>query len=362
MGGRRVGMGRMDGATADAVPHGGSLEEAGLRFPAAPRPLIDLSTGINPVPYPLAPPTAAAITRLPEPGALRLLQQRAALAYGAADPAMVVAAPGTQLLISLLPHLLPQSAVGVLEPTYAEHAAAWRGAGAAVHPAASLADLVRHPAAVLCNPNNPDGRRHDPAALLAVAARLRLLVVDEAFADFEPGVSLVPHLAAAAASAGAVVVLRSFGKAYGLAGLRLGFAVAAPGLAARLRAALGPWAVSGPALGAGLQALADPAWHAGAARRLRADAARLDALLAAAGCRLLGGTALFRLVAARPGMADALGRRGVIVRTWAARPGVLRFGIPAPADWDRVAAALHAAKQGTAGPEQGAAPFLHGPR
>ena len=151
--------------------------------------------------------------------------------------------------------------------------------------------------AVLCNPNNPDGRVLPRATLLALADRLAArggwLVVDEAFADLEPpDVSLVPSLPHPA-----IVVLRSFGKPYGLAGLRLGFALAPRALLARLRAVLGPWPVSGPAIAIGIAALRDAAWRAAAAERLRADAARLDAALAAAGLRLLGGTRLFRLAA-----------------------------------------------------------------
>ncbi|MGI4954476.1 MAG: threonine-phosphate decarboxylase CobD [Janthinobacterium lividum] len=317
------------------IVHGGSLEAAALAFPGAPQPFIDLSTGINPVPYPYAPVPPAAYARLPEPGALLALQAAAARAYGMADPAMVVAAPGTQILISLLPLLLPQDSVAVLGPTYAEHAAAWRNGGARVVEVAGAAVLEGH-AAVLCNPNNPDGRRLEPAAVLALAERVRLLVVDEAFADLEDSVSVAPHVRPG------MVVLRSFGKAYGLAGVRLGFALAEPALAARLRRALGPWAVSGPALSIGMQALADAGWRAQAARRLRADGARLDGLLRAAGGRIVGGTLLFRLVehAEAAVLADRLGAHGVMVCRFAGRPPLLRLGLPAPPDWPRVSRAL----------------------
>ena len=194
-------------------------------------------------------------------------------------------------------------------------------------------------ALVLCNPNNPDGRRIPAPDLLALAARHALLVVDEAFADFEPQDSLAPHLPLPA-----VVVLRSFGKAYGLAGLRLGFALAEPALAARIRAALGPWAVSGPALHVGAAALADAAWLHGAGHRLRADAAALDRTLAAAGLRVTGGTSLFRLVET-PGAAawaERLGRAGILVRSFDEAPTRLRFGIPSGTDLQRLAAALTA--------------------
>ncbi len=117
-----------------------------------------------------------------------------------------------------------------------------------------------------------------------------MLIVDEAFADFDGADdSLAPALPASGA-----VVLRSFGKAYGLPGLRLGFAIASPDIAKPLRAALGPWPVSGPAIAIGARALSDLAWAAATRARLGGERTRLDALLEEAGWRVLGGTRLFR--------------------------------------------------------------------
>ena len=325
--------------TTPPLEHGGALEAARRLFPGAPEPLLDLSTGINPVPYPLPALTAEAFTRLPEQGALERLQQAAALAYGAADPAMVVAAPGTQLLISLLPRLLPQPRVAVLGPTYGEHAAAWRAAGTPVTEADEFGSLAGHQAVVLCNPNNPDGRRHPRAALAELAGRVRLLVVDEAFADLEPddlgAASLLP--------CPGLLVLRSFGKTYGLAGLRLGFAMASVPMAQALRTALGPWAVSGPALLAGTQALTDRAWRNATMTRCTADAARLDAMLETAGLRVIGGTRLFRLAESPEAVAwfGRLGTQGIMVRRFREAPARLRFGLPGTVeDWWRLEAAL----------------------
>ena len=319
-----------------AMAHGGGLIAARARFPLAPKPWIDLSTGINPLPYPVPSLPPEACHRLPEPEEVRRLEAAAAQAYGVADPRTVVAAPGTQILISLLPHLLRPSRVAVVGPTYAEHAAAWTAAGSTVSTVPGVASVVSEPAAVLCNPNNPDGRRTRVADLLALAARVGVLVVDEAFADLEePGLSLAPVLPANA------VVLRSFGKTYGLAGLRLGFAVASLPTARTIRNALGPWAVSGTAVALGTAALSDPAWLHVTCTRLQADAARLDDLLTQAGLRILGGTLLFRL-AQHTGAAaifDGLGQSGILVRRFDAEPSWLRFGIPGDG-WDRLAAAL----------------------
>ncbi len=321
--------------------HGGRLEAARRHWPDAQEPWIDLSTGINPVPYPVPALSPALLARLPEPDALAALEAEAAKAFGCGTPASTVAAPGTQALIGLLPLLRPVFGVAVLGPTYAEHAACWAAAGHSVRTVASPDALGEAEVAVLCNPNNPDGRVVARAALLALADRLAArggwLVVDEAFADLEPlELSLVPLLPHPA-----IVVLRSFGKPYGLAGLRLGFALAPPALLPRLRAALGPWPVSGPAITIGTAALRDAVWRAAAANRLRADAARLDATLMA-GLRIAGGTCLFRL-ATHPqagAIADALGRAGILVRRFSEQPGWLRFGLPAARDWPRLESAF----------------------
>ncbi len=319
--------------------HGGRLIAARLNFPKAPEPFIDLSTGISPAPYPLPPLPAACFTRLPEPEEERALQQTACERYGLGSPDLVAAAPGTQALIQTLPRLFPATRVGVLSPTYAEHQAAWPTAV----PVATAEALADFDVGVLCNPNNPDGRIVPAPKLLsladALARRGGFLLVDEAFADFSPGVSVAPALPHPG-----LVVLRSFGKAFGLAGLRLGFMLADAPLAARMRAALGPWAVSGPALLVGRLALSDTAWVTEAAARAHKDAARLDGILQDAGLTLVGGTALFRLARthAASRVANHLGEAGILVRTFEAQPEWLRFGLPgAPAEWDRLQAALN---------------------
>jgi cobalamin biosynthetic protein CobC len=320
------------------LPHGGQLTAARRQFPGAPEPFIDLSTGINPIAYPLPGLPPDLWHRLPELETLATLQRAASTAYRVADPAMVVAAPGTQILISLLPHLLQHDAATILAPTYGEHRAAWHNAGAQTQEVSTPADLPNSGAVILCNPNNPDGRRIDPASLLTLADALShrggILIVDEAFADFDPALSIAPALPHPA-----LLVLRSFGKAYGLAGLRLGFALTAPALAHRLRTALGPWAVSGPAATIGTVALANEPWRREAAARLTRDATRLDALLETAGLEIRGGTTLFRLASSliAPALFDRLGAAGILVRRFDANPTWLRFGLPAdqPA-WDRL--------------------------
>jgi cobalamin biosynthetic protein CobC len=323
------------------VWHGGDLDEAQNLFPGAPGPWIDLSTGINPIAYPMPALPSRSFERLPSPAAHRDLERAAAGAYRVAGAGDVVAAPGTQVLISLLPRLLPRSRVAVLGPTYAEHQRAWRQAGHSVSEIGSLDQADDADVVVAVNPNNPDGRLLDRRTLLSLAEGLRgrggWLVADEAFADFDGGETLVPHLPENA------VVLRSFGKTYGLAGLRLGFAIAPPRLAAPLREALGPWAVSGPAIEAGRLALRDREWLAAAKGARAADASRLDGLLASLADAPPRGTILYRLMESRraPDLFAHLGRRGIWVRRFAHDPRLLRFGLPGSEEaWSRLEAAL----------------------
>lgn len=324
----------------ETIWHGGDLATAKALFPAAPEPWIDLSTGINPFPYPLPALPLSLWQRLPGAREEAALLAAARSAYRVLPESGIVAAPGTQILIELLPCLVPEARVAVLGPTYGEHALAWRKAGAEVREIADLAEAGDANVVVVVNPNNPDGRVVDIAALAALAgslaARRGLLVIDEAFADLQPGVSLVPALPAGA------LVLRSFGKAYGLAGLRLGFAIGEARHVEALRGMLGPWAVAGPALQIGAQALADTVWLAAQGRARAADAGRLDAALAPHG-RIVGGTALYRLLEtpAAPALFGRLGRAGIYVRRFRHDRSRLRFGLPGDeTGWSRLAAAL----------------------
>ena len=332
--------------------HGGRLAEARRLFPGAPEPLVDLSTGINPRPYPIPDIPPHWLTRLPEPDDLAALQTVAAAAYGVTDTAMVVAAPGTQILIDLLPRLWPAGSVAVLGPTYAEHRAAWMRVGCAVTEVQNLAELRSAPVAVICNPNNPDGRRIPRSDVVALADLLAerggFVLVDEAFADLEPP----PITVAAALPHRGLLILRSFGKTYGLAGLRLGFGLASPANASAIRDALGPWAVSGVAIGIGRQALADQPWLAKTAQACANAVERLDIMLTQAGIRVVGGTRLFRLgeCASAETVFRHLGRAGVFVRRFAEHPCWLRFGLP---DDERAWTRLETALTSVAGRDAG---------
>ncbi|GLH79360.1 threonine-phosphate decarboxylase [Bradyrhizobium sp. SSBR45G] len=326
----------------EAIVHGGDLDGVSLRYPDAPQPWIDLSTGINPVPYPIPGIPPASWARLPTGDDDRALRAAAAMRYGVASPDAIVAAPGTQAVLQILPRLRPRSTVAVLAPTYQEHALCWRRCGHRVLLVEDLDACADADIVVVVNPNNPTGRLLPRDTLIGLAARLRrrdgLLVVDEAFADLYPA-----DASLAAALPPVTIVLRSFGKVYGLAGVRLGFAIGSDDIVQQLRDELGPWAVSGAALAIGTTALTDDSWLHETRARLATDCLRLDALLGQAGCTAVGGTPLFRLVTAAgaPDIADRLARHGIHVRRFPAHPRWLRFGLPGrEADWQRLAQAL----------------------
>ncbi len=321
------------------LEHGGRLLRAARTYGIAPADWLDLSTGISPFAWPVPPIPAAAWARLPddEDG----LVEVAKTYYGA--PQLLPVA-GSQAAIQILPLLRSMSQVGIIAPGYNEHAHAWRRAGHHVIELAAEELLARSDEVdviVLIHPNNPGGDRFDPATLLATHARLAVrggwLIVDEAFMDATPHDSLCLH----SANAG-LIVLRSVGKFFGMAGARSGFVCAHASLLDAARERLGPWAVSGPARYALRHALADVGWHTQARTRLQACSARLASLLTRHGIAPTAGCAFFQWWRSdRAGdMHRALAEQGILTRLFD-RPHSLRFGLPEDdAAFERLDAAL----------------------
>ncbi|WP_010161745.1 aminotransferase class I/II-fold pyridoxal phosphate-dependent enzyme [Sphingomonas sp. PAMC 26617] len=345
--------------------HGGRVEAARAAFGGAD--WIDLSTGIAPWAWPVAG-VDPGWERLPEPGAIAALEAAAAAAFGVADPTQVVAVPGTDLAMRVLAPLLGAKRPSVVRPGYAGHLAAWPGAVAvsadsvdAVGHAPSLP--IRHPGPVpgstvprdprpgdthpggprakpgvtvgvggggalndadllvLASPANPDGRVTDPALLRTLATTMTV-VVDEAYAD--PAPALCPH------ASDRLIMLRSFGKFYGLPGVRLGFVVAGQDLATRLRTLLGDWPVSSAAVAIGTAAYRDDGWRQAQASRIAETGTLLDEVLRDAGLDLIGHAPLFRLIACKAAtrLFETLARHAILTRPFADQPDRLRIGLP----------------------------------
>ena len=311
----------------DAPDHGGGVDAAAATFGGARDDWIDLSTGINPVPYPLPGFGMRDWATLPDARATAALQDAARRFWNIPPSAAVLAAPGASSLIARIPALWPGGTVCIRDPVYNEHGRAFAAAGWTV------GQQVGAKAQVLVHPNNPDGRLW---ATSDVAGDL--CIIDESFCDVTPAHSLM-----ALANRPGVIILKSFGKFWGLAGMRLGFAIGDPGLIGRLGRMLGPWPVSGPALATGALALQDMAWADAARARLAADAARLDGLVTAVGPTLLGGTSLFRLYDTEDAvdLQHRLARHQIWSRTFPYSSRWLRLGLPgSDADWARLSGAM----------------------
>lgn len=322
-------------APGQPIAHGGDISAAEAIFGKPENGWLDLSTGINPNPYPLANIPPDFLSQLPGNDHMESLLGQARKYYQVAKDAHIVAAPGSQALVGLVPKIFSPNSVSILGPTYAEHEKCWLKAGHSLMDAGSTCEQAAGVAnyAVVVNPNNPTGAIHQVDGLLGLAhemhARGGALVVDEAFCDVAPELSLCPH-----ADKPGLVILRSFGKFFGLGGVRLGFAITNSRTAELIESALGPWAVSGPAMWAGISAFGDEKWIAQNKKQLRGNSEKLNELLKTSGMEIIGGTDLFCL-AAHPNaneIYERLGRKGILTRPFVENPNWLRFGSPANED------------------------------
>lgn len=296
---------------------------------------LDLSTGINPVGWPVPELPASCWQRLPEKD--DDLTRAAELYYGSSH---LLPIAGSQAAIQLLPRLCQKSRVGMLQTSYVEHAEAWRRAGHEVVPLSvqSIEQLIPSlDVLLLVNPNNPTGERFTAAQLTQWREQLNehdgWLVVDEAFMDAESEQSLV-----SCCGDEGLVVLRSLGKFFGLAGIRVGFVFAWPLLLQRIARELGPWHVSGPAREVARLALLDRKWQRATRVRLQGDSQRLVMLLSESGFSPSGGTPLFHYIVHHDAsyLHKVLAQQGVFTRLFS-NPTALRFGLPgSESEWQRL--------------------------
>ncbi len=322
--------------------HGGALDHMRREFPESKEPWIDLSTGINPWPWPVQAPDLTSLNHLPSSTTFRECKAVMAKAFAAPLEA-VLPAPGSEILIRLLPTLINAKTVAILDPSYGDHCRAWQLAGANVLQTADpLAEADSADVVVVCNPNNPDGRTFSIADLerarKCLAKRGCWLIVDEAYVDISPELSMAENV-----GQGGLIVFRSVGKVYGLAGLRLGALIAPEPIVNAMSELLGVWSLPEATLSIGADLYRDAEWLEHTKVRLSAARRRLDQILVSAGLQVLGGTDLYRFIKTDNAHAlwEHLARQAIYVRRFEALGHNLRFGLPATkAQESRLASAL----------------------
>ena len=307
--------------------HGGGIDAAAQRFGGTRSDWLDLSTGINPTPYPFTTPDGSVWFTLPDAKAMSDLIQAAKEFWKIPARADILPVPGVSAAIAQIPGLFPPGTAYIPGPTYNEHEASFAEHQWHVKNTIAYADVQ-----VLVHPNNPTGKLWSANELTG-----GLRIIDESFCDVAPEATLVMQ-----AERPDTLILKSFGKFWGLAGLRLGFVIGSENILRRLESKLGPWAVSGPALAIGQQALMDRSWARTTRIRLAKDAATLDMLMGQAGARLIGGCSLFRLyeVDNARNWQNRLAQNRIWTRIFPYSKTWLRVGLPPEDGWAKLKAAL----------------------
>jgi cobalamin biosynthetic protein CobC len=256
-----------------ALIHGGQLQQIANKYQIPADNWLDLSTGIAPFSYPIPAIPPALWRQLPQKNEALM---QAAKKYYRCEQLLVT--NGSQSIIKALPalwHAFNRQSTTVYLPQrgYKEHAHAWETAGYQLHfyqdnlPAIDLLD--ENSILVIINPNNPTGKVFSRETIMCYQKKIKklngLLVVDEAFIDvLNPEDSIASDV-----NDQHTLVLRSFGKFFGLAGIRIGFLVANSYWCEIFSEHMGPWQVNGPAQFIAEQALADEPWQQIQKRRLK---------------------------------------------------------------------------------------------
>ena len=258
--------------------HGGKRLQASLKYGIPEPQWLDLSTGINPNGWPVPNLPDECWQRLPEEedGLIE-----AAAGYYRVAPQQILPVAGSQAVIQHLPALRQPCRVTIVEPAYNEHRFNWERLGHKVQgiPVDKIgASLPDTDILVLVNPNNPTTTTIDPEQLRqwhrSLAQQGGWLIVDEAYMDSTPELSLTPDVGAEG-----LILLRSLGKFFGLAGIRVGFMLAPPQLLSAMAEELGPWQLTTPSRWIARQALADTLWQDETRTRLRQQQLQLEMLL-----------------------------------------------------------------------------------
>tara|TARA_Y100000746_G_C15433819_1_gene419786 strand:+ start:130 stop:1077 length:948 start_codon:yes stop_codon:yes gene_type:complete len=307
--------------------HGGKLDSVIDQYGGKKSEWLDLSTGINPTPYPFKKVDKISWNRLPDDNAFASLYKAARNFWGLPKSSHILGASGVSSLIALIPFLQPFKTVSIQNPTYSEYELSFKRFGCKVVETGGEINVV-------VNPNNPDGKiqiKHD-----VIKNHKKVTIIDESFCDLSPENSLLDL-----ADHPGIIVLKSFGKFWGLAGLRLGFAIGTPQTISPVKDVLGPWQISGPALAIGHQALTDTLWAKKTRLELAKSAIRLDLIMN--DYKLVGGTNLYRLYHAQDShyLTQHLASHKILVRNFDYNKNWVRIGIPGQeSDWERLDKAI----------------------
>ncbi len=323
--------------------HGGDLDRAITQYGGNRKDWIDLSTGINPYSYPVSNLVSSLssdfLRDLPDQQLIETTAQSARNAYQANFSGLPLA--GAQQAIQLFPSIIEVGSkkACILHPSYNEYEAQLQKAGWQITHCHHLDEMTGADCAIIANPNNPDGRQFLPTELLELAGIVGTLIIDESFCDLYPHLSVLPLTTEQHQN---IIIFRSFGKFYGLAGLRLGFVFSHSKTLKQFESAAGKWAVSAPALAIGAGALQDENWRQQTMAKLTHDAKRLDRIAHQNGLHLIGGTDLFRLYQwdNAKNMQDKLAGHKIWSRIFSYSENWIRLGIPTDDSWERVQRAL----------------------
>ncbi len=312
--------------------HGGQLNHVKQQFPDVHQDWLDLSTGISPFAYPIPEIPKFVWQSLPQVS--ESLLQKAKHYYQCSD---ILAAHGSQSIIQILPKLWLKrfgtpTSVFLPKVGYKEHQKAWSENQFPIELYDNELDSTEFsaPSIVVCiNPNNPTGFLHSRQHLLRLLSQLQhnsgWLIVDEAFMDvIEEDASLMKH-----ANHSNLFVLRSMGKFFGLAGIRVGFVSSCEKNLNDLSQLLGPWSVNGPALFVAEQALQNRQWQQEQQQRLKQSAQSLESWLKTKFRLPVTGTSLFKTLHLENAtqLWTSLCHKGIYVRLCDEK-NALRFGIP----------------------------------
>lgn len=320
--------------------HGGRLHAYAQQYGIAAKDWLDLSTGINPNGWPVADFIPAVLwARLPD-NEDDLVDK--AMAYYQCEYILPVA--GSQAAIQALPSLRSACRVAIVSPAYEEHRHYWQQAGHEVVALESIEldqQIEQFDVVIVVNPNNPTGETFRSDRLLDWHKRLQTrggwLIVDEAFIDITPDQSLAQFPVQPG-----LIILRSLGKFFGLAGLRVGFVISHPKLLSQIAEKLGPWPIASASRWVASQALADGNWQLQSRQHLPQNAQRLAELLSFYQLSPAGGCALFQWIKTDKAsqIHHQLAQQGILCRLFD-KPSAIRLGLPATeVDWLRLETAL----------------------